>query len=405
MKTAAQAGALLLAIASSAALCSTASAYPLFNFFEVTQIAQNAVLGLNVPQAVPGFELVLFKDGRQIYRRTFGNWQRDQVANADSATKTLSGALILSLADHADGPFSLNTRLSDYNPAFSGPKSNITVRQCFSHTAGFGDSSAVSNRFITLQQAGTQIASEPLVYPPGTTFSYGGTSMQAAGSVAELAGGKAWDTLFEERIAAPLGMQATRYVLTTPTNPRVAGGCESTAMEFARFMEMLRNDGIHNGQRILSHAAVTQMFTRQTPADVIIANTPLDGSADYGVGVWLDQRLSDGTLVGAQAAGARGFSAWVDFDDGMVGAFATDLTSGQNIRALVDMIRDAAQASVRNPRPCAADFNVDAFLDFRDVDDFIYSFESGDPSSDYNDDGFLTFEDYDVFIEAFLSGC
>jgi hypothetical protein len=229
--------------------------------------------------------------------------------------------------------------------------------------------------------------------------------MHAAGSVAELAGGKSWDALFEERIAGPLNLQATRYVLTSPTNPRIAGGCESTALEFARFMEMLRNDGGYNGQRILSRAAVTQMFTRQTAADVIIANTPLDGSADYGVGVWLDQRLPDGTLVGAQAAGARGFSAWVDFDDGMVGAFATDLTSGQNIRGLVNMIRDSAQNSVQNPRPCAADFNADAFLDFRDVDDFIHSFEIGDPSSDYNDDEFLTFEDYDAFIEAFLAGC
>ncbi len=405
MRTAAPAGMLSLAMLVSLAASSPASAYPLFNLFDVTQIAERAVLGLNVPQPVPGFELVLFKDGRQIYRRAFGNWQRDQVANADSATKTLSGALILSLADRAAAPFSLNTRLSEFNPAFSGAKSSITIRQCFSHTAGFGDSNAVANPFITLQQAGTQIAGEPLAYSPGTTFSYGGTSMQAAGSVAELAGGKSWDALFDERLVQPLGLQVTRYVLTSPANPRIAGGCESTAMEFARFMEMLRSDGVFNGQRVLSHHAITQMFTRQTPGDVVIANSPVDDSADYGVGIWLDQRLPDGTLVGAQAAGARGFSSWIDFDDGVVGAFATDLTSGQNVRELINMFRDAAQESVRNPRPCPADFNADGFLDFRDMDDFIYSFESGDPSSDYNDDGFLTFEDYDAFIESFRSGC
>jgi len=382
-----------------------ASAYPLFNFFEVTQIAQGAVDGTNVPDAVPGFELVLFKDGRRVYKRSFGAWSSDRVANADSATKTLSGAVIMALADNSPNPFGLNTRLSDYNPAFAAGKTNITIRQCFSHTAGFGESVALSNPLITLQQAALQIAADPLVYPPGTVFSYGGTSMHAAGAIAETAAGQSWNSLFAHRIAGPLNFQVTRYVLASPTNPRIAGGAESNADEFARFMEMLRNDGVHNGQRVLSRQAVQQLFARQTPIGIPVANSPLRGSSDYGVGVWLDQRLADGTLVGARAAGARGFSAWVDFDDGMVGAFSTDLTAAQNVVDLVDAIRDAAQRSVRSPRPCAADFNADAFLDFRDFDDFVQAFELGDPSSDYNEDGFLTFEDFDAFVEAFYAGC
>ncbi|MDX2116982.1 MAG: serine hydrolase [Planctomycetota bacterium] len=397
----------LVSCALVATVCgSTAAAYPLFNFFEVTQIAQDAVRGINVPEPVPGFELVLFKDGRRVYKRSFGAWSSDRVANADSATKTLSGAVIMALTDDSPTPFSLNTKLSDYNPAFVTSKRNIAIRQCFSHTAGFDtDSTAVSNPFITLQQAALQIASEPLVYPAGTTFSYGGVGMHAAGAIAETVAGQSWDSLYEQRIAGPLNFQVTRYVLSSPTNPRIAGGAESNAEEFARFMEMLRNDGVHNGRRVLSHQAVQQLFTRQTPLGIPVANSPFRGSADYGVGVWLDQRLADGTLVGARAAGARGFSAWVDFDDGMVGAFSTDLSSGQNVVDLVDAIRDAAQRSVRSPRPCAADFNADAFLDFRDFDDFVQAFELGDPSSDYNEDGFLTFEDFDAFVQAFYAGC
>ena len=54
---------------------------------------------------------------------------------------------------------------------------------------------------------------------------------------------------------------------------------------------------------------------------------------------------------------------------------------------------------------CAADFNVDSFLDFSDFDDFVVAFEVGDPSSDFNDDGFLDFSDFDNFVTAFESGC
>jgi len=102
---------------------------------------------------------------------------------------------------------------------------------------------------------------------------------------------------------------------------------------------------------LLMRDSVAELLTRQTPFDVPIAGSPVD-SADYGVGIWLDQRDQDGVLLGALAAGARGFSAWIDIDDRMVGVFATDRTRSGNVRELVDLIRDAAEIAVRNPQPC-----------------------------------------------------
>ena len=54
---------------------------------------------------------------------------------------------------------------------------------------------------------------------------------------------------------------------------------------------------------------------------------------------------------------------------------------------------------------CAADFNGDGFIDFTDFDDFVFAFESGDPSGDFNQDGFLDFTDFDEFVSAFEAGC
>jgi hypothetical protein len=59
---------------------------------------------------------------------------------------------------------------------------------------------------------------------------------------------------------------------------------------------------------------------------------------------------------------------------------------------------------------CPVDFNCDGFLDFFDYDDFVATFEGGQPpacrsSADYNGDGFVDFFDYDDFVASFEAGC
>lgn len=378
-----------------------------YDFSEVTALAVGALNGVNVTTPVPGFELLLMKDGQQVYRRSFGTWFNGRVANADSSTKTLSGAVIMSLTDSSPSPFSLDTRVSEYIPAFDGAKQNITIRQCFSHMSGLRNNTAQYDGSITLQEAAQDIADDFLQFAPGSTFAYGGTSMHAAGAAAEVATGQSWTSLFQERIAGPLGMVNTRFVLSGAENPLVAGGCESTAPEFARFMEMLRLGGVYNGQRILSEAAVATMFTRQTPIGVPIANTPVQSptadGADYGVGVWLDERDSQRNLLGAMAAGARGFACWIDFDDGMVGAFATDLSAAGNVQPLLYLFRSAAQDAIRSPLACTADYNNNDVLNSQDYFDFLVDFFAGD--ADFNGNGVTNSQDYFDFLVEFFRGC
>jgi CubicO group peptidase (beta-lactamase class C family) len=377
----------------------------LFDFSGVTALARGAVLGTNVEDPVPGFEMLLMKNGRVVYHRAFGVWTLGRPANADSSTKTISGAVLIALMDERPQAFNLDTRLSQYIPQFTGLKSSITIRQAFSHTAGFGFSGAEGDATLTLQQAALDIANDPLRNLPGTVFDYGGTSMHAAGAVAELAAGESWNSLFQRKLAGPLGWTTTRFVLTSPTNPRIAGGCESTAAEFARMMEMLRTGGLHNGRRVLSERGVETLLTRQTPVGIPIEGSPLPGVSDYGVGIWLDQRDAEGNLIGAIAGGARGFCSWIDLDDGVTGVVATDLTRFNNIEQWQYLVRAEVERAVRNPLPCPADFNRDGFADFFDYDDYVLAFETGDPSADVNLDDFIDFFDYDLFVEAFEFGC
>jgi hypothetical protein len=165
------------------------------------------------------------------------------------------------------------------------------------------------------------------------------------------------------------------------------------------------------------------MFTRQPHVGIPIANTPLQSpytdGADYGVGVWLDERDAAGNLLGAMAAGARGFSCWIDFDDAMVGCFATDLTQSGNIQPLLYLLRRAAQDAIRNPIPCIADLDdgsgtgtPDAGVTVDDLLYFLHTFEQGSLAADVDDgsgtgtpDAGVTIDDLHYFILRFAQGC
>ncbi|MEQ8836965.1 MAG: serine hydrolase domain-containing protein, partial [Lacipirellulaceae bacterium] len=258
----------------------------------LTELAEGAILGENVADPVPGFDIRILKDGQPIFHQAFGNWTIDQPARADSSTKTLSGALMMSLAESAEGGFSLESHLSDFLPEYDKEGyRDITIRQAFSHTSGLpsegGTSPILIRTDITLRQAAWLISFRPLENgPPGSTFGYGGISMHAAGAAAEVATGESFVDLMAERITGPLEMANTRFVTASDANPRVAGGMESTASEFSRFMDMLLNGGEDRvtGTRILSEDSVEEMFTRVTEDTTPIDFSPVENNR-YGIGV------------------------------------------------------------------------------------------------------------------------
>jgi CubicO group peptidase (beta-lactamase class C family) len=340
-----------------------------YDFTSLTELAEGALVGENVGQPVPGFEIRLTKDGELLYHEVFGDWSLNRPANVDSSTKTLSGALMMAIADTGESGFSLDSHLSDFLPEFAKPGyQDITIRHAFSHSSGLPgedvNSIILLNPFITLRQAAFQISQLPLENaPPGSRFAYGGLSMQAVGAAAEVATGDSYVDLFADRITTPLAMTDTRFVLASDSNPRVAGGIESTATDFSRFMDMLLNDGVDRatGVRVLSSAAVAEMLTRQTSDDQIIVNSPADNNR-YGIGVWLDQLVQADPPVDALAAGARGFHSWIDESYGLVMTFATEETVFANVEVLSSMMHYAILQAIAEP----GDFNLDGTVDGAD---------------------------------------
>ena len=302
------------------------------------------------------FAVVLVKAHGVVYRKAFGNYHIDQVVPIASSSKWLAGALVMALVD--EGKLSLDDPVSKYVPEFSGDKGQITIRQLFAHTTGLpAEASCRNNRRTTLEDCARQIAKVELTAQPGTEFFYGGVSMQVAGRIVEIAGGKPWNDLFVEKIANPLGMTKTDFFAYGPTsNPRPAGDARSSLDDYGKFLQMILNGGELSGRRILSEKAIEEMHADQTRGSsiryTIFGNKGgLDSDlpkATYGAGMWREKmQSSTRKVVLASPPGALGCYPWIDFENRVAGAIFTRGTFSRSLPAYL-RLREAVRQMALN---------------------------------------------------------
>jgi len=370
-------------------------------FEEISAIAQRLVEDF---ASVEGVSILLASPSQVYYRRHFGEYNDQTVVPIASATKLLSAVTILSAAE--DGVVDLGAPVSQTLSQFHGLKGDITLRQMFSHMSGLpGRASEGDDRFIlsadvTLEQAVNYIACcISLQGEPGDGFRYGGMSMHVGGRMVEVASGTPWGDLFEQRVAAPLGMTSTDYEgLGERDNPRIAAGSRSSLDDYASVLEMLLRDGATDAGRLLKPESVRAMYADEI-GQAPILDSP-EPSFKYGLGVWRDIADVDGEPIRISSPGAFGFTPWLELDMGYYGVFMVE-SSRQLLREEVFEIQALARRGVARFRAAAAgdltgDFNVDGV----DVGRMLQAWGGGDPASpaDLTGDGVVNGADLGVLL-------
>jgi CubicO group peptidase (beta-lactamase class C family) len=190
-----------------------------------------------------------------------------------------------------------------------------------------------------------RLARLPLAYQPGTTWDYS-HSTDVLGRVIEVVAGGTLLQFEKERILDPLGMKDTSFYVTDPAkhgrvvepfandrsfgvgatfnDPRVAqkwesggGGMVSTALDYARFCQMLLNGGSLDGKRILGPRTVAYMTTDHLGPAITPGPLYLPG-AGFGFGLGFAVRAAAGVSPFAGSVGeynwggAGGTYFWVD---------------------------------------------------------------------------------------------
>jgi CubicO group peptidase (beta-lactamase class C family) len=358
---------------------------------------------------VAGITTMLVRHGKVVNFDAYGKKSlatgepltRDAIFRMYSQTKPLTAAAMMILFEQ--GKWKLDEPITDFIPEFSKLKVMTgldakgqpiladtthppTMRELMTHSAGFGyglrSDDYVDQQFQSqgvlrsngLQAMVEKIANIPLLYQPGTKWSYS-AAVDIQGYIVQKLSGQSFGDFLQTHLFRPLGMHDTGfmvpadkasrlaavYVKSAQTNNKLfeltpqlspliqdftkapalesgGGGSVSTIDDYARFCQMILNGGELDGVRVLSPASVKMMETDALETTVVPEATPTGrpGIGGDALGFGMDMLVfkdpaKAGSPVGVGTitwGGAAGTWFWIDpkndlFFLGMIQRFGT----------------------------------------------------------------------------------
>ena len=263
--------------------------------------------------------------------------QPDAIFRIYSMTKPIVSLAALMLVEQ--GKLQLIDPVAKYLPVFAGQKvlveeggerrlvparRDATVHDLLRHTAGltyeFLGSSAVQDQYREIDIASRRrsnaefcevLASVPLAHHPGSCWEYS-RATDVLGALLEVASGRSLGELLQESILGPLGMKDTGFSVPQAQQGRIAeafatdpesgqavvmmngravprfesggGGLLSTAGDYARFLQLMRNRGSFDGVRLVSRKTIEWMTSDHLGAIPASSDMLLPGHG-FGLGV------------------------------------------------------------------------------------------------------------------------
>jgi CubicO group peptidase (beta-lactamase class C family) len=287
-------------------------------------------------QHVPGMSVALVIDGRPAWSRGFGLADVENTVPATAATayrsasigKTMTATAAMRLVEA--GKLDLEADIRRYCPAFPAKPWTIMVRHLLSHQSGIRHYGGARDReeqastvhYANVVDAMAPFKDDPLLFQPGTRYSYSTYGYDVLGCVLQGAAGASFLDVMRTQVWKPAGVTATRdddpaalierraagYVLADGalrnaqhvdmSNRMPAGGYITTVDDLARF-EAAVLDG-----RLVKPATLKQMLAPSTLAD--------GTRVPYGLGWGIELEPWHGdtwTFHGGSSPGASGMVA------------------------------------------------------------------------------------------------
>ncbi|MBF9142212.1 serine hydrolase domain-containing protein [Hymenobacter properus] len=280
-------------------------------------------------------------------------------------------------------------------------KGEITIRQLFTHTSGIGYPiigskearaiyakahipSGIGTPAGSLANAMDALGPLPLMHQPGERFTYG-LSVDVLGRLIEVLSGQPLDKYLRTRLFEPLGMKDTWFYLPAdkkdrlvelytedankqtvfmqphdgmfPNYPKSSGGTyfsggaglSSTIDDYARFLQMVLNNGSYNGRQLLKPATAA-LITQNQMGELS------QGGNKFGLGfsIVVPQNAKvPGLSAGSfEWGGIFGTTYWVDPKEKLVALIYTQKYPNTTGRGLADKFKTAVyEAFVPEQKP------------------------------------------------------
>lgn len=248
---------------------------------------------------VPGVSIAIVRNDSVLYTKGYGVRVTGAPAAVDdrtlfeigSSSKAFTATLVAMLV--GDGKMRWDAHVSDYLPGFRlydpYASAELTVRDALTHRSGLARGELVwLGAGISRDEVLHRIRYLKPAWGFRARFGYQNMMYLAAGEAAAKAAGTTWDDLVAKRIFEPLGM--TSSITSAPdvkelniASPHTAphdsvralarsslddiapaGSINSNARDMAQWLRFQLADGVYNGKRLVSSAALKVTHSPQT---------------------------------------------------------------------------------------------------------------------------------------------
>ena len=322
---------------------------------------------------IPGAVALIVRNDRVAYYETFGRrdpksadpMPKDALFRIYSMTKALISVATMMLFE--EGKLFLSDPVAKFLPEYTdqkvlladgslvAPNTPMTVQDLLRHTSGltyefrgtrpihkaYADAK-VFRRNQTNADQSAALAALPLDFHPGSEFEYS-RSTDVLGRLVEVISGQTLGAFLQARILAPLGMSDSGFhvpaeklarladsfekdpttgeaeMMLDVTRPAIfesgGGGMVATTMDYARFLQMLLNNGQLNGTRLLGRKTI-ELMTADHLGDISRPADMIGPGFGFGLGFAVRTHAGMGTMPGSVGqyywGGAAGTTFWVD---------------------------------------------------------------------------------------------
>jgi CubicO group peptidase (beta-lactamase class C family) len=328
--------------------------------------------------------------------------RKDTIFQIMSMTKPVTAIGIMMLAEQ--GKLALRDPVDLYLPEFHdvrvattiGPDADhlkvpnhaLTIRDLLTHTAGIQDYPGppairdyAQTMSVPLDEVVRQLAKQPLLFQPGTQWSYSSPGIEILGRIIEVVSGEKYVDFITGHILQPLGMRDSFFfpppdkiariamvyaskdgkLVRAPATvlggdpakyrqgavfPAPGWGLYSTAEDLLHLYRMMLNGGVYEGHRYLSPFSVHLMTEPQTTG---IQPVGWMRGSDYGL-AWEVVTDPLGELAGHTIGtyghgGAFGTQGWIDPNNDLISILLIQ-NSGEGAESMTRVFLTMAESSV-----------------------------------------------------------
>jgi D-alanyl-D-alanine carboxypeptidase len=200
-----------------------------------------------------GFSIAVARGGEVVMAKGYGYADLARRVPASGNTiyrvgsigKEFTAAAVLRLAE--EGELSLEDSITEHLPDYPEPESRVTVRHLLSHTSGLSEGAIgpllaeTGGVGYTRDEIVARFASQPLVFEPGTRWSYSNSGYMLAGLVIESVSDASYADYMTDGVLRPLGLSDTSYCPDEPpANDRWAHGYDLREGNWSRAVRLGR---------------------------------------------------------------------------------------------------------------------------------------------------------------------